>query len=236
MRNYLLAIGLIIIHINSFGQDTYTNLNAEQEMMEVTKILEDESILDSLCNQAIQNSNLLKAINQEMIMYEEEILQKKRLWYSSFRFGVNIFSANTTINSNDQSQTTLGFLPTLGITMTIDPEKLANRGSYIRQSESKRQYSAYMHAETRQDIKGEIRNMYFDYLSMLETTHLRKQALDTRLQWEQYVENQVKIGQNTYDQLLSISNQVYLASEAYVSAKISATKKKNEIEVLIGNK
>jgi outer membrane protein TolC len=236
MRSFILICLIIGALYRASGQTSVAALNAEQELKHVTAVLQNEEILDSLSSLAVRNSNLLKAIDQEILMYEEEVLQKRRLWLTSFRFGVNLFSANTQLDENNQSITTYGVLPTLGLNMTVDPEKLVNRKSYIRQSRTKQEYSRYIQLETMQDIKKEVRNMYYDYLVLLEAINIRRNALDIREQQEQYVENQVKIGESTYDLLLIASNQVHLAEEALVRVTIDAKKKKDEISVYIGLK
>ena len=218
------------------AQISMAALDAEQEIKHVTEILQDERALDSLSSLAVKNSNLLKAIDEEIKMYEEEVKQKKRIWLTSFRFGVNLFSANTQLSEEGASVTTLGVLPTFGVNMSVDPEKLVNRRSYIRQSDNKKAYSQFMHLETQQEIKREIRTMYYDYLILLESINVRRHSLDVREQQELYVENQVKAGESTYDILLIASSQVHLAEEALISVTINAMKKKSEIEVYIGLK
>lgn len=230
----LLIVSLLLFSLRATSQRSFIQFNTEKELEYVTKVLQEESILDSLSQIALRNSNLLKAIDQEILMFEEEILQNKRSWISSFRFGVNMFSANTTLDENNNSVTTYGLLPTVGLNLSIDPAKLVNRKSNIRQSTTKREYSKYIQAETSQDIKAKIRNLYYEYLSSLETIHIREQALDIRLQQEAYVENKVRTGESSYEQLLIISNQVQLAKESLLTSGIEAKKKKSEIEVILG--
>jgi len=207
----------------------------QAEMEEVTATLQDPVILDSLARKAIENSHLIKALGQEVQVFDEEVKQKKRLWLSSFRLGVNAFSANTTLDQNNQSTTTYGVLPTLGVNVSIDVEKIVNRGSYIRQSRHRREYAQQMQYETQQDIRMKIRGMYYDYLLHLETINVRQNALQMRKQQELFLKNQVKTGEATYEQLLIVSNQVHLSEEALIKARLNARKKRDEIEVFINS-
>lgn len=206
----------------------------KNEALFVSHVLHNESVLDSLVTLAVQNSNLLKAMDQEINMHTEEILQKRRSWVSSFRLGVNVFSANTTVNSADQSVTTYGLLPNVGLNLSIDPEKLLNRSSYVRQSEDKREYARHMQANHRMAIKKDILNLFYEYLTMLESVDIRQQALDGRVQQEQFVASNFETGEATYAELLIASNQVFLAKEALMITAVDAMKKKREIAVLIG--
>lgn len=232
---FRLTILLFLGHLTAFSQQTI--LPAEQvknETLLVTHILHDEAALDSLVTLAVQNSNLLKAMDQEILMHTEEILQKKRSWVSSFRLGVNVFSATTTLNSADQSVTTYGLLPNVGLNLSVDPEKLLNRSSYVRQSEDKREYTRYVQANHRMVIKKDILNLFYEYLTMLESVDIRRQSLDGRVQQELFLAANFENGEATYAELLIASNQVFLAKEALMISSIEAMKKKREIQVLIG--
>lgn len=213
-----------------------TNIQTEKEILEVTYILHSEDILDSIVNRVIMNSNLLKAIDQEIMMYDEEILQKKRSWVSSFRLGVNLFSANTSLDQTNESITTYGLLPNVGLNLTIDPEKLVNRKSYMRQSANKREYSRFIKADSRQTLKKDILNHYYDYLSLLETVNIRQHGYETRKQQQEYLDSSFRNGEASYSELLIAENQVHLAKEALMKASIDAMKKRSEISVLTGLK
>ena len=234
----ILGIGLVIAAFASNGQEfgVLSPEKTEQEILTVTKVLYSEEILDSLVEEMVNNSNLLHAIDQEVQMFDEEILQKKRSWVSSFRLGVNLFSANTTLDQENQSLTTYGVLPNVGLNLTIDPEKLVNRKSYVRQSTNKREYHYYMLEDSKRTLKKDILNHYFDYLALLESVNIRHHALEGRKQQRAYVEGSFRNGESTYNQLLIAENQVHLATEALMKASLDAMKKKSEISVLIGLK
>ncbi len=218
------------------GQSSTLAIDFDSELQQVTAILESEEILDSIASIAVKNSNLLGALGQNIQINEEEILQSKRMWMSTFRFGVGLFSINTQEDPNEQSNTAVGGFPTIGLNMSVNPEQFINRASTIRQSKYKKEYSEYIFRETRQEIKREIKNLYFDYLGMIETVKIREDALEDRRQQMSFIENQVKVGEATYDFLMLTSNQVRLSEEALITAMIEMRKKREEIKTFIGLK
>jgi len=135
----------------------------QSELLKVTHILDDHHILDSIVEKAYLNAPVVRAFDQEMELYEEEYLQKKRNWVSSFRLGVNIFSATTDVTSESQSVTSLGILPNLGLNLSIDPAKLVNRKSSMRQAEDKKMRSYYLQQDQKQVLKSKIVNLYYEY-------------------------------------------------------------------------
>lgn len=220
------------------AQDSFifTRTQTEQEILDITRIIHNEATLDSIVNRVAASSNLLKALDEEMKMYDEEILQKKRGWVTSFRFGVNLFSANTTADPYNESVTTYGVLPNIGLNFTLDPEKLVNRQSYVRQSISKKEYARYIQEDNLMTLKKDILNQYYDYLAFLESAHIRQLTYETRKQQVEYLDGLFRNGEINYSDLLLAENQLHLAKEAMVTTSISVMKKRSEIYVLTGLK
>lgn len=239
MKNLIGTIICMILMHCSYAQEgdfTLSKSQIESEILEVSGVLHSEAILDSLVTRVLSNSNLIKAIDQEMVMYDEEIKQNKRSWISSFRLGVNVFSANTTLDANNESYTTYGLLPNVGLNLSIDPAKLVNRKSYVRQSESKREYSRYIQEDAKTKLKKDILNLYYDYLGLLESVNIRHQAYTTRQQQQEFLDESFRAGNASYTEALIAENQVHLAKEALVKASIDAMKRRSEISVLLGLK
>ena len=208
--------------------------NYEDEVLRVTSILHSGKTLDSITSKVIDNSGVLKALNEEMKMYEEEMLQKKRNWVSSFRFGVNLFSANTVAGPEDQSITTLGVLPNVGVTLSVDPEKLVNRNSYVRQAKHKLNRSKYLREDHNQRLKKEIINHYYEYLTLLESILLQENTLNTRKQHLYAVEVAFKNGNLEYSDVMVVENQYNLWLEQVTNTRIQVMRKKQEIQILLG--
>lgn len=207
--------------------------STQREILRVAHILQEPHILDSLVDKAVENSPTLKAFTHDQALYQEEYLQKKRNWISSFRIGVNIFSVNT-VATEEQSVTTTGVLPNLGVTLSIDPEKFVNRKSYMRQAHQKYLRSVQQQGAQRQTLKVYIMNQYYEYLELLEGTLMKKHILETRQQ--QYLTSEVsfKNGNIQYDQLMIIQNGMQLAEQDVMKSHIQSLKKRNEIEIILG--
>lgn len=240
MKNLVLIV-MLLYSITAFGQSETTGIikseaKYQSEIMKVTRILDDPAILDSLVQKAYRNAPVIQALNQEMAVFDEEYLQKKRNWVSSFRFGVNIFSANTSLSADNQSVTTYGVLPNLGLNLSIDPEKLVNRKSSMRQAEDKKARIYYLQQDQMQVLKSKVINLYYEYLSCLEALVIRQHTLDSRKQHLNVFEVDFRNGNRGFDELLVIQHQVYLAEESLMSEQIRCLKMKAEIEILLGLK
>lgn len=205
----------------------------QQEILKVSYVINHPEILDSMVEKAYRNSATVKTFDESMALYDEEYLQKKRNWVSSFRLGVNIFSASTTLQ-DDQSYTTYGLLPNVGLNLSIDPAQLVNRKSMMRQAENKKQRSFYQQQDQKQMLKVRILNLYYEYLAMLESILIRQHALDARKQYLHVFEIDFKNGNRTLDELLVIQHQVYLAEESLMKGHIQSMKMKSEIGILLG--
>lgn len=227
MKAYLIVLTLTLLATGATAQ------NYQEEVLRVSHIIHNDEILDSLANMALDNSGVLKALDEEMSMYAEEVLQKKRQWVSSFRFGVNLFSANT-VAYNNESVTTLGVLPNLGLSFTIDPENLVNRSSYVRQSQHKLERSKYLRSDHITRVKREIVNHYYDYLTLLEAILLEENTLNTRKQHLYTMQVAFQNGTASFNEVMVVENQYNLWLEQCTKTRIEVLRKKREIEIILG--
>lgn len=235
MKRYLLIlVGLAVHSVGHAQTSSIKETEWQSEIQRVTAVLEGNEVLDSLVQLAIKNSNLLAALEEDVKIYSEEYLQKKRLWYSSFRLGVNIFSASTTTDAFNESVTTVGLLPNVGLSLTIDPERLVNRKSYMRQSENKRQHAAFIVEDTKQVLKKKLVGEYYQYLTYLETITIRQKLVQNRQEQVQLHSSSFKSGESTYEQIVLANHQVHLAEESLMKAVMDARGKKRELEIFLG--
>ena len=206
--------------------------STQKEILRVAHILQEPHILDSLVDKAVENSPTLKAFTHDQASIKRNIFKEEKLG-SSFRIGVNIFSVNT-VATQEQSVTTTGVLPNLGVTLAIDPEKFVNRKSYMRQAHQKYLRSVQQQGAQRQTLKVYIMNQYYEYLELLEGTLIKKHILETRQQQYLTAEVSFKNGNTQYDQLMIIQNGVQLAEQDVLKSHIQSVKKRNEIEIILG--
>ncbi|WP_258098208.1 TolC family protein [Marinoscillum pacificum] len=240
MKNIVLLL-LTIVTCRLSAQDVTSGLVQEesiyqQEILKVSHVINNPELLDSLVQKAYRNSATIKTFDESMELYDEEYLQKKRNWVSSFRLGVNLFSANTSLDQDDQSYTTYGLLPNVGLNLTIDPAQLVNRKSMMRQAENKKSRTFYQQEDQKQMLKVRILNLYYEYLAMLESVLIRQHSLDARKQYLRVFEIDFKNGNRTLDELLVIQHQVYLAEESLMKGHVQSMKMKSEIEILLGER
>ncbi len=221
-----------------YSQPTVLPLEAQHtvdEINRVSHILGKPEVLDSLVRQAINNSPTLASFEHDQALYMEEFHQKKRNWVSSFRLAVNVFSVDTRAYG-DQSVTTTGLLPNVGVSLVIDPEKFINRKSYMRQAQQKYRRSIQQQRAQQQTLKVYIANLFYEYLELLECALMKKHILETRQQHYLTSEVSFKNGSIGYENLMIIQNSVQLAEQDVLKANIQADKKLSEIEIITGIK
>ncbi|MFT4738542.1 MAG: outer membrane protein TolC [Cyclobacteriaceae bacterium] len=233
MNKILVVLLSLTLALTASAQTESYNEDFQKEIWRVTQIIGSPELLDSLVSRIHSSSHLIKAFDQEIAMLNEGIIQKKRDWISSFRLGLNIFSADTYVGGNNESITNVGVLPHLGATISLDPERLINRKSFVRQATNQRQRVYHLQQDHKQRLKKEIIDRYYDYLMALESIVLNEQTLNTRKQHLSMMEVEFRGGNVTYDQLLLVQNQYNIWETEYMKSKISALKKRSEINIML---
>ncbi len=128
MKRITLIVLLTFAHLAGLAQGTYQE---EKHLVEV--LLEDTAALDTLVDKMIRHAYVLKASEAELAQKHEIIAQEKRSWLSTFIMGVSLYNQSTAYDErNGSSVTTAGVLPSLGVSLSINPEKLVNVPSNIR--------------------------------------------------------------------------------------------------------
>jgi outer membrane protein TolC len=210
---------------NTFAQSV--DYQRERETIEI--LLSDASHLDSLVNNALKNSYYVKSFEGELAQQYENVTQEKNKWLSTFRVGINFFSVNTTVNSQDQAVTTAGFMPNFGITLGIDPEKFINRSSYIREAQYNIVRSENQLKHQRRQIRDEILRLYYQYLEALGIMELRDEANETQKEHCTVIEEKFKKGEAAVEEVLLNQSAYVLTKEALFKTQISVRKLKQEI-------
>lgn len=207
-----------------------TNVVAERKLIE--DILQNEAQLDSLVNRALQNSYWIKGFEAELAQQHENVKQEKNRWVSTFRMGVNFFSINTQVNSNNESVTTAGFLPQVGLTLSIDPERFISRSSYIREAKYNVTRAENQVQHQRKQIRLEIVQLFYQYMETLGILELRQIAQQTQQEQCTLIEAKFKRGEEQMEAVLLNQNALLMTSEAVIKAQLQIRKIKQEINIL----
>jgi outer membrane protein TolC len=202
-----------------------------QERKIIEMVLASEAALDSITDQALANSYYLKSFEGELAQQYENVRQERNKWLSTFRLGINFFSVNTTTNGQDQSVTTAGLLPNLGLTLGIDPEKFINRGSYIREAQYNVVRSDNQLRHQRRQIRDEILRLYYQYLEQLSLTELHDEANQTQLAHTILMEEKFKKGEATLDEVLLNQSAYVLTQESLLKSQIGLRKLRHQIRL-----
>jgi outer membrane protein TolC len=226
-----LALMILSISISLHAQNE--NLNpVKQEMQAIELLLLNETALDSLTNLALDNSYYVHGFEAELGQQYENVRQEKNKWYSTFRLGVNFFSLATSVNNQDQSVTRAGILPNLGLSLSIDPEKFINRGSYVREAQLNVTRAESQVNHQKKMLRKEIVGLYYQYLEVLGIILLREEAKQYQQQQVTLLEERFKKGEARLEDLLNNQGALALASEALLRSQLAAKKMKQEMIVI----
>lgn len=210
-----------------------TRLDAATGKAWVQSVLQDEALLDSLVTLAWQNSYWIKGFEAELGQQHENVRQEKNRWVSSFRMGVNFFSVNTQVNANNESVTTAGLFPQLGLTLSIDPERFISRSSYIREARLQVVRAENQVLHQRRQLRLEIVQLFYQYLETLGILELREQSQQTQQEQCALLEEKFKRGEVQLEAVLLNQNALALAHEAVLRAEVQAQRIRQEINLLI---
>lgn len=226
---YLLYFLLLVMVALSDSVAQSIDYRKERETIEV--LLSRQEYLDSLIDNALKNSYYLKSFEGELAQQYENVKQERNKWLSTFRMGVNFFSVNTSVNAQDQSVTTAGVLPNLGLTLGIDPEKFINRKSYIREAQYNIVRSENQLKHQRRQIRDEILRLYYQYLEVLGIIELREEANETQRENCAVIEEKFKKGEARMEEVLVNQSAYVLTRESLLKSQLMIQKLKQEIEL-----
>jgi len=227
---YLLITTVLSLATSRAKAQTVTNVAAERKLIE--DILQNEVQLDSMVSLALQNSYWIKGFEAELAQQHENVIQEKNRWVSSFRMGINFFSVNTQVNSNNESVTTAGLFPQLGLTLSIDPERFISRSSYIREAKYNVTRTENQVQHQRRQIRLEIVQLFYQYIETLGILELRQTAQQTQQEQCTLIEEKFKRGEEQMEAVLLNQNALLLTSEAVIKAQLQIRKLKQEINIL----
>jgi outer membrane protein TolC len=230
MRLFIFA--LLLLPLTVLGQQ---QLDVEKEIEIVEMLLSSESAIDSLTDLALINSYYLKSFDAELAQQYENVKQEKNKWLSTFRLGINFFSLNTTTGVDNQSVTTAGLLPNLGVTLGIDPEKFINRGSYIREAEYNIVRAENQLKNQRKAVRTQVVGIFYTYLEALGIAQLRMAANQTQSEQLMLVTERFKKGEAGMEEVLLTQNGFNLTQEAVLKAELAVRKIRKEIEIMISD-
>lgn len=201
------------------------------ERYRIETLLRNEASLDSLTSLAIQNSYYVKSFEQEVAQQYENKKQEKNKWYSTFRVGINFFSLNTTL-VNQESVTTAGLLPNLGLTLGIDPEKFINRRSYVREAHQNIIRAENQLKHQRRQVRQEVLALFYQYLEALGILELRYEANQNQKDHTVLLEAKFKKGESRLEDLLLSQSALILTEEALVKSQLQVQKIRQMITLI----
>ncbi|MEM9831700.1 MAG: TolC family protein [Bacteroidota bacterium] len=212
-----------------WGQDS-VDYQLDKQLIEI--LLNDESALDSIVDQMLTHSYLLKSAQAELVQKQEAWSQTKRSWLSTFVIGVNIYSQNTSFDEATQtSVTTAGVLPNLGVALNINPEKLVNLRSNARVALQDVVRTENAIKEQRRTLKTFIVGKYYEYLEAINVLEFRYNTYESQRELEIQTRQEFERGEATYDEVLLAQNGLINTEESVIRAEVLVKKLKREIDL-----
>ena len=216
---------LILTSFVGVAQEAYQE---EKHLVEI--LLEDTAALDTLVDKMIRHAYLLKASEAELAQKQEIIAQEKRSWLSTFIMGVSLYNQSTAYDErNGSSVTTSGVLPSLGVSLSINPEKLVNVPSNIRIARHDATRIENTLKEQRRTLKLFIINKYYEYLEALNVLELRINAHERQQQQIAQVQLKFTRGEADFEAVLLAQNGLATTEEALMRSRVLVRKLRQEI-------
>ena len=227
LKPTILIALLTFISLTGVAQETYQD---EKHLVEV--LLQDTAALDTLVDQMIRHAYLLKASEAELAQKQEVIGQEKRSWLSTFIMGVSLYNQSTAYDEQSGSSvTTTGVLPSLGVSLSINPEKLINVPSNIRIAQYEATRIENTLREQRRTLKLFIINKYYEYLESLNVLELRINSHERQQQQLAHTRLKFTRGEADFAAVLLVQNGLANTEEALMRAQMLVRKLKQEISL-----
>ncbi|MEM8893543.1 MAG: TolC family protein [Bacteroidota bacterium] len=225
----LIIILFILLSATHLCAQADFDYEQEQELIDI--LLKDKSLLDSIVTNALANSNQNQAMQAEIMQKHELTKQERRSWLSTFQMGINFFNTSTTYDEFNRPVTRAAMLSNVGISLSINPERLINLGSRVKVAEHEIERVSQTQTEQRRILSNFITGKYYDYLEALNVIEIRSNALQNQRERLEVVTYQFTQGEAEADQLLLLENGLASLEEAFLKAKVYAMKLKAEIEL-----
>lgn len=227
-QSFIVAVLILSLFPSfSWGQDS-VDYQMDKQLIEL--LLKDDAALDSVVDLMLENSYLLQSAQADVIQQEESWGQAKRSWLSTFTMGVSLYSQSTSFDEETQtSVTTSGVLPSLGVSLSVNPEKLMNIRSNARIAQQNVIRSQNSLKDLRRQLKLFIVGKYYEYLEALSGLEFRYNTYESQREIEAQAQQKFERGEASFGEVLMAQNGLINAEEAVIKAEISVKKIKHEI-------
>ena len=224
------------VSLDTLSLDTASanTLNAAEELTKIKSLLLDEVNLDALVEKAYKASGLLEIDRSKITQQENLLIQERKSWMRTFRFGVNFLNVSTvpsTVNpGTDVTQTSV--LSNIGLSISINPEDIFSRRNRINVAEQELMIKKIDRKNDIRDLRIFITNKFLQYQEALEIFIIRENALMIADENLLYANEQFRQGRMKSIDHNQFIGDLMLKKEALITAETQVLKLKNEIETL----
>lgn len=172
--------------------------------------------------QTLEKSALLKSQLVEIKEKHEQIGREKLGWLSSLRMGVQFLNVTQDF---DAQVTRVGVLPSLGVNIQIDFERLFTTPSQIRTARLQKEKAIFELNVMEQNLMERTQTLYYDLKLLYSQADIRYQTYFTISEQLLLVEQRFKRGEETLESYLKALNSVDEAKESYLMIFFELEKK-----------
>jgi outer membrane protein TolC len=184
---------------------------------------------DSLKRVAIEKSALLKGQIAEIAVKQEGVNREYRGWLSSFKMGIQFLNVSQDF---EQNITKVGVLPSLGVSIQVDFERLFNTSSNIRSAKLEKVKAEQTYLLQQQSVELQIQELIADLELGIQQAQIRYQTYFTIVDQLTLVEERFKRGEIELNSYLNALTAVEQARESYFMVYFDIHKKKAHLALL----
>ncbi len=220
----------IVLSLGMWMSLSFNSVNAQSNSALLpTPPTKNEQGIDSLIQQALRQSAILKVQLNEVADKQEVINREKMGWLSSFKMGVQFLSISQDYSAQT---TTVGVLPSLGISLQIDFERLFTTPSNIRSAKLQKSNAKLAYESESQTIAIKIQELLFDMELAIKQSEIRYQTFFTIADQLTLIEERFKRGELEISVYLNALNSINDAKESYLMVYYDVMKKKASLDLL----
>lgn len=176
----------------------------------------------TLESQTLEKSALLKSQLVEIKEKQEQIGREKLGWLSSLRMGVQFLNVTQDF---DAQVTRVGVLPSLGVNIQIDFERLFTTPSKIRTARLQKEKAHHTLGVMEQDLIERLQSLYYELKLLYSQSEIRYQTYITISEQLLLVEQRFKRGEESLESYLNALTSVDNAKESYLMIYFEIEKK-----------
>lgn len=223
-----LLLGSLLLIISLYNPIPLVAQGSDDTLPELPNV---ETLLsDSLIQMILIQSPVLQAQKVDIKQKTEAVSMAKKGWWSSFRMGINFLNV---AQDFENQTTTVGFLPSLGVNIQVDFERLLKTPNTIRDAKLAKQKARYMLANQQQELHIKIAGLINTLHLSVDRSKARRISYETIRNQLVLIEERFSRGETEFATYLNALNAVNQARESYLETYYAAVSAYQQIQLFL---